>query len=137
MQFFNSLLIFFVSLALFATAQPIASASAPLEKRGIGWSKGANGKFRCERHANPFFEKYHLQGQTTYFGEEELKDTVKSVGVMTEWKFEDFGEGKFDAKVSILAFGFFFEMILDNLDGGFVDMKLIVSGTCLSGPIPS
>jgi hypothetical protein len=113
MQFFKSLLLLFVSLALFATAQPIASASTPLEKRGIGWLEGAKGKFRCERHANPFFEKYHMQGETQYFGEEELKDTVKSVGVMTGWKFKDFGEEKFDAKVSALVFILFFGIIPD------------------------
>jgi hypothetical protein len=32
---------------------------------------------------------------------------------MTGWKFKDIGEGKFDAKVSVLAFILFFEMILD------------------------
>jgi hypothetical protein len=113
MHFFKGLLTLFVSLALFATAQPIAFTSAPLEKRGIGWLKGAKGKFRCERHANPFFEKYHMQGETKYFGEEELKDTVKSVGVMTGWKFKDSGEGKFDAKVSGLAFILFFGTVLE------------------------
>jgi hypothetical protein len=113
MQFFKGLLTLFVSLALFATGRPIASASAFLEKRGTSWLEGAKGKFRCERHSNPFFEKYHMQAETQYFGEEELKDTVKSVGVMTGWKFKDFGEGKFDAKVSGLAFALFFGTVLD------------------------
>jgi hypothetical protein len=54
-----------------------------------------------------------MQGETKYFGEEELKDTVKSVGVMTGWKFKDSGEGKFDAKVSGLAFILFFGTVLE------------------------
>lgn len=81
---------------------------------------------RAPRHANPFFEKYHTQGETQYFGEEELKDTVKSVGVMTGWKFKDFGEGKFDAKVSGCAFVFFLMDGSGHLERDFVDMVLLL-----------